>query len=140
MKVLQAKFPQRRCVRPQFIGDNLIGNVSLLLQEFSYKFKGRALVPARLRQDLKNLTVIVNCAPEICPLATNSNKDLVKVPGSRRPNPAGSDVSGNRRAEFQNPSSDRFIADINASFCKHFLNVTIAQREAKVEPNGSLDY
>jgi hypothetical protein len=140
MKVLQAKLPQRRCVRPQFIGDNLIGNVFLLLQELSHKFKGRALVPARLRQDLENLTFIVDCAPEICPLATNSNKYLVKKPGSRRSNPARSNVGGNRRAEFENPSADSFVAHIDPTFCNHFPNVTIAQREAKVEPNGSLDY
>ncbi len=65
---------------------------------------------------------------------------LSKMPGSRRLNPAGSDVGGDRRAEFQNPSADRFIADINATFRKHFLNVTKAQRKAKVEPDGPLDY
>jgi hypothetical protein len=62
------------------------------------------------------------------------------MPGSRRSNPAGSNVGGNRRAEFQNPSADRFIADTNATFRKHFLNVTKAQRKAKVEPDGPLDY
>jgi hypothetical protein len=93
-----------------------------------------------LRQDLENLAFIVNRAPQICPLATNSDKDLVKMPGSRRSNSARSDVGGNRRTEFQNPSADRFIAHVDPSFCKHFLNVTKAQREAKVEPDGSLDY
>ena len=80
------------------IDDNPIRNVPLLFQEFLYKFKGCALVPARLGQDLQNLTFIVNCAPQIRPLATNSNKDLIKMPGSRRLNSARSDVGSNRRA------------------------------------------
>jgi hypothetical protein len=42
--------------------------------------------------------------------------------------------------QLENPSADRFVAHIDLTFGKHFLNVTIAQREAKVEPNGSLDY
>jgi hypothetical protein len=62
------------------------------------------------------------------------------MPGSRRPNSARSDVSGNRRTELQDPAADRFIADIDPTFCKHFLNITIAQRKAKVETDGSLDY
>jgi hypothetical protein len=140
MKVGQTQFPKCRRIRAQFIGDNLIRKVSLFFQEFPYKFKGCALVPARLGQDLQNLTFIVNCAPQIHPLATNSNKDLIKMPGSRRLNSAGSDVGGNRRTEFQNPPADRFIADINASFGKHFLNVTKTQRKAKVEPDGPLNY
>jgi hypothetical protein len=62
------------------------------------------------------------------------------MPGSRRSNFAGSDVGGNRWTKFQNPSTDRFIAHIDATFCKHFLNVTKAQGKAKVEPDGPLDY
>jgi hypothetical protein len=102
--------------------------------------KGRTLAPALLRQDLENLAFIVNCAPQIRPLATNSNKDFVKMPDSRRSNPAGSNTGGNRRAEFQHPSADRFIAHIDPMLCKHFLNVTKTQREANVEPDGPLDY
>ena len=82
MKVRQAQFPKRRRIRPQFIGDNLIGNIALFLQELPHKFKGRALVPARLGQNFKNLAFIVNSAPQICPLATNTNENLIKMPGS----------------------------------------------------------
>ncbi len=100
---------------------------------------GRTLVSTRLRQDLENLAFIVNSAPQIRPLATNSNKDLVKMPGSGRSNSAGSDVGGNRRSEFQNPSPDRFIADIDPAFGQHFLDVAKAQRKTKVEPNRPVD-
>jgi hypothetical protein len=94
---------------------------------------------ARLRKELENLAIIINCALQICSFATKSNKDLVKIPGTRRSNSARSNVGGNRRAEFQNPPAYRFIADIAPAICKHFLNVTKAQREAKVEPDGPLD-
>ena len=45
-------------------------------------FKGRTLVSARLGQDFKNLAFIVYGALQICSLATNSDKDLVKMPVS----------------------------------------------------------
>ena len=89
MKMFQAKFAKRRRIRPQLVGDNFIWNVSLLFQEFPRKFKGRAFVSARLGQDFQNLTFIVYGTPEISPLATNSNKDLIKVPGARCQVPEG---------------------------------------------------
>ena len=74
MKLSQPKFAKRRRIRPQLVGYNFILNVSLLFKEFSHKFKGRTLFPARLGQDLKNLAFIVNSAPQIFPLATNADK------------------------------------------------------------------
>ena len=33
-----------------------------------------------------------------------------------------------------------FIADIDPTFCQHFLDVSKAQRKAKIEPDCTLDY
>jgi len=92
-----------------------------------------------LGQDFKNLSFIVYGTPEISPLATNANKDLIKMPGSLRSNPAESHPSCNRRSKLLNPSTDRFIAYIDATFGKQFLDVPKTQREAKIEPDGPLD-
>jgi hypothetical protein len=62
------------------------------------------------------------------------------MPGSRRLNSAGSDVGGNRRTEFQNPTADCFIAHIDPALGKHFLDVPKAQWKSKIEPDGSLNY
>jgi len=35
---------------------------------------------------------------------------------------------------------DRFIADPNATFVKHVPGVSKAQRKAKAEPDGPLEY
>ena len=82
MKMRQAKFPKCRGVRTQLVGDNLIRYVGVLFQEFPHKFKSRTFVSARLGQDFKNLALIVNGTPQICPLATNANENLIKMPGS----------------------------------------------------------
>ena len=58
----------------------------------------------------------------------------------RRSNHAGSDVGGNCRTEFQNPSANGFIAYINTVFCQQFLDVPKAQRKAKMEPDHPPDY
>jgi hypothetical protein len=55
--------------------------------------------------------------------ASNADKNLIKMPGSRRLNSAGSDVGGDWRTELQDPAADRFIADIDPAFGQHFLDV-----------------
>ena len=102
------------------------GFTSLLFQEFPHILNGCTLVPAPLGQDLKNLALIVYGTLQICSLANNAGKDLIKMPGSRRLNPAGSAICGNGRTELQDPVPDRFIADIDPAFCQHFLNVSEA--------------
>jgi hypothetical protein len=94
----------------------------------------------RPRQHLKNLAFIVNSAPKARPLAINANEDLIKMLDSQRSHPAGSHPGCDRRSKLQNPSMDRFIADTNAAFVKHVLDVSKAQRKAKAEPDGPLEY
>jgi hypothetical protein len=76
-----------------------------------------------LGQDFKNLALIVYSTPQICPLATNADKNLIKMPDSRRLNSAGSMVGSDCRTKFQDPAADRFIADIDPAFGQHFLDV-----------------
>jgi hypothetical protein len=78
--------------------------------------------------------------PQVGLLATNADKNLIKMPGFRWLNSAGSDVGGNRRTEFQNPTADCFIAHIDPTLGKHFLDVPKAQRKSKIEPDSSLNY
>jgi hypothetical protein len=49
------------------------------------------------------------------------------------------EISGDRRPEFQNPSTDGFIADFQSSFRQQILDVPIAHGEPKVEPDGMPD-
>ena len=69
------------------------------------------------------------------PLATNTDKNFIKMPCSCRLSSAGSDISGNRRTELQNPALDRFIADNDPSFRQYFLDVPKKSVESK---NGVL--
>jgi len=48
-------------------------------------------------------------------------------------------LSGEQRPEFQNPSSHRFVGDIQTALGEQILDVAIAEREADIEPNGVPD-
>lgn len=81
MNVVQAELSKRRGKRTQFVGDDHVRDVALLFQEFAHKLQGCALVSAGLGEDFKNLAFVVNGAPKVNPLASDSDKDLINMPG-----------------------------------------------------------
>ena len=48
-------------------------------------------------------------------------------------------VFSEERSEFNAPFAQRLVADLNAALVQQFLNVSVAQRKAVVEPNGVLN-
>ena len=140
MEVVQTKLSKRRGIRPQLVGDDPVRDVALLFQEFAHKFPGCALVSAGLGEDFKNLAFVVNGAPKVNPLTTDTDKNLIKMPGFRRLNSARPDLCRDRRPELQYPAADGFIADIDPALGQHFLDIPKAQRKAKVEPDRPLNY
>ena len=48
-------------------------------------------------------------------------------------------LSGEQRPEFQNPSSHRFVGDIQTALGEQILDVAIAEREANIKPIGVPD-
>lgn len=55
------------------------------------------------------------------------------------PRPSSSQLARNDRAELQCPAADRLVGHIDATLGEHILDVTVAQSEAKIEPDGLLD-
>ena len=140
MKMFQTKLSKRRGIRTKLIGDDPLREVVLLFQKFAHKFQSRALVSPGLGENFKKLAFVVNGAPKINPLTTDADKNLIKMPGSRRLNSARPDLCRDRWLEFQYPAADGFIADIDPALCLHFLDIPKAQRKAKIEPDRPLDY
>jgi hypothetical protein len=48
-------------------------------------------------------------------------------------------TSGKFRTDFVDPKSNGFVADANIAFSQQILDISKAQIEAIVEPNGILD-
>ena len=140
MEVVQAKLSKRRGIRTQLVGNDPVRDAALLFQEFAHKVQRCTLVSAGLGEDFKNLAFVVNCAPKVSPPATDTDKNLIKMPGSRGLNSARPDLCRNRRPELRYPAADGFIADIDPALCQHFLDIPKAQRKAKIEPDRPLDY
>jgi len=136
----QAKGLERGGIGAQLVGDRQLGRKALLLEWFAHQLRGRPFIPARLDQQIEDLALLVDGTPEIYAPAGNPRDHLVEVPSVARPGPPLPQASRDRGTEFEHPAPDRFVGQVEPAFGKQFLDITIAQGEAEIEPNCVLDY
>ena len=128
-----------RRVGAEFIGYNRRRREALLLQEFPHQPNCRPSVPAGLNQEIQDFALTVHGTPEIELPPSNYDDHLVQVPAFGRSWPPTLNPPRIGPTEFQDPSSNCLIRDVETTLGKQVLNVPIAQRETAIEPDGMLD-
>src|SRR3984893_18138912 len=73
------------------------------------------------------------------PLAGDPHHHLVEVPAIAWLRTAPAQPSRDHRSEFQHPTPDGFVRDVEPALGEQFPDVAIAQREAQIEPDRMLD-
>ena len=73
------------------------------------------------------------------PLASDPNNHLVQMPSIARARAATPQPPRDQRAELQHPAPDGFVGDIEPTLGQQILDVSVAEREAQVEPDRMLD-
>ena len=61
------------------------------------------------------------------------------MPAIARSRTARSQAPSDRRSEFEHPTANAFVGEVEATLGKQLLDIAIAQGEAKVQPHGVLD-
>ena len=69
------------------------------------------LVPVRLDENIKDVTVLVHCTPQIVTLPLNRDEDFVEMPCVTESSLAIPQLPGKGRTEFQAPLAHRFVTD-----------------------------
>ena len=135
----EGKQTDRGAVGAEFIGYNRRRRETLLLQEFPHQPNCRPSVPAGLNQEIQDFALTVHGTPEIELPPSNYDDHLVQVPAFGRSWPPTLNPPRIGPTEFQDPSSNCLIRDVETTLGKQVLNVPIAQRETAIEPDGMLD-
>ena len=135
----EGKQTDRSAVGAEFIGYNRRRREALLLQEFPHQPNSRPSVPAGLNQEIQDFALTVHGTPEIELPPSNYDDHLVQVPPFGRSWPPTLNPPRIGPTEFQDPSSNCLIRDVETTLGKQVLNVPIAQRETAIEPDGMLD-
>ena len=135
----EGKQTDRGAVGAEFIGYNRRRREALLLQEFPHQPNCRPSVPAGLNQEIQDFALTVHGTPEIELPPSNYDDHLVQVPAFGRSWPPTLNPPRIGPAEFQDPSSNCLIREVETTLGKQVLNVPIAQRETAIQPDGMLD-
>ena len=135
----EGKQTDRGAVGAEFIGYNRRRREALLLQEFPHQPNCRPSVPAGLNQEIQDFALTVHGTPEIELPPSNYDDHLVQVPAFGRSWPPTLNPPRIGPTEFQDPSSNCLIRDVETTLNKQVLNVPIAQRETAIEPDGMVD-
>ena len=93
-----------------------------------------------LQEDVKHSALFVHRPPEPVFNSTNDNVHLIQMPpGTPTGFPVASFLS-QEWGEFDVPLAKGFVTDVNSSLVEQLLNITLAEREAVVEPHGVPNY
>jgi hypothetical protein len=127
--------PERRAVRAQLIGYQQLRHESLLFEQLAHQSRGRPAVAPALYQHVEDLALVVDGTPETHPLASNTDHHLVQMPSivwART-------LSRDRRSKLRQPAPDGLLGDVEPTLGEEILYVSVAEREAQVEPDSMLD-
>ena len=109
------------------------------LQQFAHQPNRGLRVPAGLNQEIQDFAFAVHGTPEKVPPSPDHHDHLVQVPSFGRSWPPTLNPPRIGPTEFQDPSSNCLIREVETTLGKQVLNVPIAQRETAIEPDGMLD-
>src|SRR5437660_11374461 len=78
------KMPERSAVGAQLVSRHLFRREALLAKQLAHQLDGCALVPSALNQDLEDLALMVDRAPQIHMLAGDLHYHFVEMPAIAR--------------------------------------------------------
>src|ERR1700736_581442 len=123
----------------ELVCDDHSRNIPQALQQLAEEPRGRGCAAPALDQNVEDISVLVDRAPKIVLLAADPDEHLVHVPLVARLWPAPLQRIGEDPAEAQTPLADALVADHDPARRQDQLNITHAQTEAVIEPDGMLD-
>ena len=126
-------------VAAQLVGNEPDRHPAVPLQLSPKEPCGRLAIPARLHEDIEDVTVLVHCAPEILAPALNGDEQLVEMPCVAQRASATSQAAGIVGPEGLAPLADLFVGDCNAPLDEQILHIVETEPEAAAEPHRVAD-
>src|SRR5262245_57117582 len=117
---------QGRPVAFQFVRDDHSWYIGESLQEFAEESLRRFLVSLALHQEIEDMPVLVDGAPQVVTLAMDGEKHLIQVPFIPRSGISTAQVVGIDLPELSAPIPDRFIGQDDAAFGHELFGVPVA--------------
>ena len=135
----EAKITKGGIVGAIVVSDDRIGRDPLILQQLAHQAQRCIFVSSGLDQKVENFTLIIDGTPQVHLPTGDRDENFVEMPSSRRSRAAGPKATRIDRTKMRHPSADRLMGDKDAALSEKILDISEAQREAQVQPDGVLD-
>jgi hypothetical protein len=99
-------------------------------EQLTEKLLRRLFVASALHEDIEDVVVLVDSAPEVMAPAIDGQKDLIQVPLVTWLGASVLQLIGVRLPKLQTPLADGLVGHRDAALEQDLLHVAVAQREA----------
>lgn len=125
-------------VTAQFVGVD--GGWSLVVaQQHSEERLGRLSVAVFLQKNIQHSAMLVHGTPQPVLDALDLDADFIQVPMGTPMGFPFLQFLGDGGAELIAPVTNCFVTDLDSALEQQFFNISVAEREAVIQPNGVLD-
>src|SRR4030095_9483891 len=129
----------RRTVTLQLVRNDDPRHVLQALQQLAEKLLRRLFVTSALHQNIEDVVVLVDSAPEVMALAINGQKHFIQVPLVPWLRASMLQLIRIVLPKFQTPLADGLMGHLDPTGQQHLFYVAVTQREAIVEPDSMTD-
>ncbi len=123
----------------QLVRGNALWREALLLQQLSQQSPCRLSASSWQDQEVEHLAFVIYRPPQPVITATDLDNHIIEVPTRTGARTAAAKIARNQSAELQEPASNRFVRNIDATLGQQILDITKRKREPGVEPYRMLD-
>ena len=129
----------RHAIAFQLIRHNLSRFATMLVQQSLEETRSGCSITTCLEKHIDHLAILVNGPPQVLLFAIYLHKHFVDVKCIAEPLMPTSQSFGILKAELIAPQTNRFIAYGNTALSQYIFDVSMAEVESIVKPNGVLD-
>ena len=123
----------------QRVGDQSSRDTALGFQQRPKESDGCSPIPVRLHEDVQDVTVLIDRAPQILSATLDRDEHLVEMPGVSHPTAAAPQPPRVDRTEPLAPLPNRLLGDRHASLREEIFDIAEAEAEPMVEPDRVAD-
>jgi len=122
----KSEMPEGSAVGAQLVGRHPRRREALFAEQLAHQLDGRSPVSTTLDHDLEDLALVVDRTPQIHVLARDPDDHFVEVPAIARSRTAPSQAPSDRRSEFEHPTANALVGEVEATLGKQLLDIAIA--------------
>ena len=122
----KSEMPEGSAVGAQLVGRHPRRREALFAEQLAHQLDGRRPVSTTLDQDLEDFTLVVDGTPQIHVLARDPDDHFVEMPAIARSRTAPSQAPRDCRSEFEHPTANALVGQVEPTLGKQLLDIAIA--------------